>query len=109
MIMITIMIKKKIKYSLFLIGVFTLSCSSAEVEERPSRINCGKITRLWSQNSSADEGNPCGDNRDSSREFAFIVKNDLTGNEKHFCINSSVYIRYKLGSIYCDDTNLDGW
>jgi hypothetical protein len=86
-----------------------LSCGKDGVTEAEPRVNCGKITRLWSQNSSADEGNPCGDNRDSSRQFAFIVKNDITGNEKHFCINSSVYIRYKLGSIYCDDTNLDGW
>ena len=107
MIMIIGMTKKIIPLLLF--SLFVISCSNDGVEERPPRVNCGEIVRLWPQNSTAEEGNPCGDNQDSSRQFAFIVKNDITENEKYFCINMSVYIRYKLGSIYCDDTNLDGW
>ena len=86
-----------------------LSCSKNGVIEAEPRVNCGEIVRLWSQNTPADEGNPCGDNNDYSRRFTFVVKNDITGNEKNFCINLSVYIRYQLGSIYCDNTNLDGW
>lgn len=107
MIMIIGMTKNIIP--LLLLSLFVISCSDDGVEKKPPRVNCGEIVRLWPQNSTAEEGNPCGDNRDVSRQFAFIVKNDITGNEKHFCINMSVYIRYKLGSIYCDDTNLDGW
>ena len=103
-----IKIKNK-KYLFLIISFFVLSGCNTEAEERPDRVNCGEIVRMWSQNSSSQEGNPCGDNDDYSRRFAFIVKNDITGNEKYFCINLSVYVRYNLGSIYCDSTNLDGW
>jgi|TARA_B110000908_G_scaffold159438_1_gene201612 hypothetical protein len=103
------MIKIKNKKYLFLtISFFVLFGCTPEAEERPQRVNCGEIVRMWSQHSSSQEGNPCADNT-SSRRFAFIVRNDITGNEKHFCINISEYVSYNLGSIYCDSTNLDGW
>jgi len=108
--MIITMIKNRyISYLFILSFILLTSCGDSEIEERPPRVNCGKIVRLWSQNTDYSEGNPCGDNRDYSRQFTFVVKNDLTGNEKNFCINQSVYVRYKLGSVYCEDTNLDGW
>ena len=97
------------KFYLIISLLTFLSCSKDGVIEAEPRVNCGEIVRLWSQNTPADEGNPCGDNNDYSRRFTFVVKNDITGNEKNFCINLSVYIRYQLGSIYCDNTNLDGW
>lgn len=107
--MIITMIKNRYTICLFILSFILLISCDTGVEERPPRVNCGKIVRMWSQNTDSSEGNPCGDNRDYSRRFTFVVKNDLTGNEKNFCINLSVYVRYKLGSVYCDDTNLDGW
>tara|TARA_B110000208_G_C11511040_1_gene336983 strand:- start:21 stop:332 length:312 start_codon:yes stop_codon:yes gene_type:complete len=94
---------------LTILSFFILSCKDTGADERPARVNCGEIVRLWSQNTEESEGNPCGGNDDYSRRFTFVVKNDITGAEKNFCVNMSVYINYRLGSIYCDKTNLDGW
>ena len=109
--MIITMIKKtKIILTTVALTTFIFSCSSdTKAVESPPRVNCGKIVRLWSQNQSFQEGNPCGDNADYSRRFAFVVKNDITGNERTFCVNISEYVSYKLGSVYCDKQSSDGW
>ena len=88
-----------------------LSCGKDGETEAEPRANCGKIVKLWHMNVTQQEGNPCGDDQPNTAggNYAFIVKNDITGNEKHFCINLSEYISYKLGSIYCDKTTSQGW
>lgn len=89
-----------------------LSCSKEGVTEAEPRANCGEIVKLWHMNITQAEGNPCGEDGSqfsNQGRYAFIVKNDITGNEKHFCINLSEYVSYKLGSIYCDKTTSQGW
>ena len=108
--MITTITMTKNIIPLLLLSLFVVSCSSDDgVEERPPREHCGEIVRMYHSSSTVEEGNPCGDNDDYSRRYAFIVKNDITGNEKHFCINLSEFVDYKLGSIYCDKYTTDGW
>ena len=102
--MTTTMINKN--YILTILSFFILSCSDTPADERPISVNCGKVVRLWSQNTSFAEGNPCGNN---NRGYTIQVTNDITGNAKNFCVNISEYIRYDLGNTYCDRTNLDGW
>ena len=94
-----------------IISIFFLISCNKEVEKKGLRVNCGEIVRLYHMSTTQQEGNPCGDDKPgtASGDYAFIVKNDITGNEIHFCINLSEYVRYKLGSIYCDKKSLDGW
>ena len=71
-------------------------------------INCGEITRLWSQNVS--EGNPCYNQTGlGGGDFTIQVTNQLTGNIKNFCVNISEYVRYELGDTYCDRDDPSGW
>ena len=91
-------------YLLIILGLF--SCSDRD--DRLDDIRCGEVVRLWSQNTSYEDGNPCGNNG-GSREFTIRVKNKITKNLKDFCVNTSVFIRYDLGDEYCDDYNPDGW
>ena len=112
MIMITGMIKiniMKFVYSLFFIFLI-IGCDTSAEESEP-RVNCGEIVRKYHMNTTQQEGNPCGDDEPNTPfgEYAFIVKNDLTGNEKHFCVNLSEFVSYNLGSIYCDKYTTDGW
>ena len=103
---------KKIKFILATIALIAIvfSCSSdTKAVERPPRTNCGKIVRMWSMNQTKGEGNPCGGNSDYSRQYTFVVKNDITGNERYFCVNLSEYVDYKLGSVYCDKQTTEGW
>ena len=113
MIMIIGTIKINIMKKIYLIiSLLTfLSCSKDGVTEAEPRANCGEIVKLWHMNITQQEGNPCGDDQPNTAggRYAFIVKNDITGNEKHFCINLSEYVDYKLGSIYCDKTTSQGW
>lgn len=97
-------------FFLFLIS-FLISCSSSRDDEFNDRIkpNCGEIVRLWSQNTDFSDGNPCGNNDDYSRRFTIQVKNQITGNIKNFCVNTSVFIRYSLGDKYCDEYDPLGW
>ncbi len=92
------------------IGLLVYSCAEAPTKRIPTA-NCGIIVKKWSQQYSGAQGNPCGENTDYSRRFAIIVKNDITGNEKCFCVNIDVYIRFEnvLGGVYCDDDTRDGW
>ena len=71
--------------------------------------NCGEITRLWSQNTSSEEGNPCANNSDYSRRFTIQVTNNLTGNIKNFCVNISEFTDYGLADTYCDSNDPNGW
>ena len=98
----------KILICCVIVSVF-FSCSKEGVKEREPRVNCGKIVRIWTSQESSEDGNPCADNRDYSRDIAFIVKNDITGNTRAFCVNLSVLVRYDVGSVYCDQYNLSGW
>lgn len=111
MIMIIGTIKINIMKKIYLIiSLLTfLSCSKDGVTEAEPRANCGEIVRMYGGSSEQSPDNPCKDNNDFSRKYSFIVKNDITGNEKHFCINLSEYVDYKLGSIYCDKTTSQGW
>lgn len=73
---------------LFLVVLIFLlfSCSNDE-DSAPSlliRRNCGEVIRVWSQNTSSNEGNPCGDNGDASRRFGIIVKNQFQATKKYF-------------------------
>ena len=92
-------------YLLIILGLF--SCSDRD--DRLDDIRCGEVVRLWSQNTSYEDGNPCGNNKDYSRRFTIRVENKITNNLKDFCVNMSVFIRYDLGDEYCDDYNPDGW
>ena len=74
-----------------------------------SRPNCGKIIRIWSQNTSFEEGNPCGDNNDYSRRFTFVVRNQVSDNIKNFCVNFSTFGNYRLEEIFCDNLDPNGW
>ena len=97
---------------IFLCFLTLLSCSNGDrddLKEKLNRPNCGEIVRIWSQNTSFDEGNPCGNNIDSSRNWTIQVKNQITGNIKNFCVNTSVVISYDLGDIYCDEFDPSGW
>jgi len=86
------------------------SCSKREEDlEKLNRPNCGEIIRLWSQNTSFEEGNPCGDNSGYDRRFTIQVKNQFSDNIKNFCVNISEFIRYHLGDTYCDDYDSSGW
>ena len=98
-----------IKKFIFLFIVLFLSCSSNDEKKVDTRVNCGEIIRLYQMNINQEEGNPCGGNRDYSRQYAFIVRNNITGNTKHFCVNLSEFINYKLGSNYCDKMDPSGW
>jgi hypothetical protein len=108
--MIITMIKiTKFIFATIALTAIIFSCSDTKAVESPPRPNCGKIVRIYYQNETKAEGNPCADQASGGRGFAFIVKNDITGNERVFCNNDSVIGRYKLGSVYCDSGTTDGW
>ena len=98
----------------FLFFMILITACSKKEDDRP-RPNCGVIVRTYSQNTSLEEGNPCGDNNDYSRRFAIIVRNNITGNERTFCVNISEYVNYSvnpdspLDNIYCDANSLESW
>ena len=102
------------KYIYYLIVIaFLVSCSKRdnrlnELDEL-NRPNCGEITRLWSGNTSFEEGNPCGNNSGSDRRFTIQVTNQISKNIKNFCVNISEFIRYDIGDTYCDEYDPDGW
>ena len=101
------MIKKILLYLLLM--YFFIGCSKPPDVEPAPKAYCGEIVRMYSQNTSAGAGNPCGNNPDVSRQFAFIVSNDITGNEKTFCINISVFTDYRVGNRYCDTYVQESW
>ena len=94
--------------SLLFICFFT-GCSKPPSLEPAPKAYCGEIVRMYSQNTSSEDGNPCGNNPDVSRQFAFIVSNEITGNEKTFCINISVFTDYSVGNRYCDIYIQESW
>jgi hypothetical protein len=97
------------KFHYYLLFTLFFCCSKPKLDPPPPRANCGEIVRLYSQNTTFEEGNPCGNNDDYSRRFSLIVANDITGNEKHFCVNISVFTDYSLGNTYCDSFTSEGW
>ncbi len=106
-------------FKIFLL-IFTFSFFGCEVEDlvlKPPRAHCGKIVGFHDPNTSQEQGNPCGDGyRDSdgiwiprslpgNGSYGIIVVNDISANEKTFCVNSSVAVTKRLGgigTIYCD-------
>ena len=99
---------KPLLLSLLLIYFF-IGCSKPPSVEPAPKAYCGEIVRMYSQNTSSEDGNPCGNNNDYSRQFAFIVINEITGNEKTFCINISVFTDYSVGNRYCDTYIQESW
>lgn len=99
-------------FLLLFVALFT-ACGRQE-DDRP-RPHCGVVVEKHSQNTSLAEGNPCGDNSDYSRRFALVVQNNITGNERVYCVNISVYTNYSpdpdspLDNIYCDSNSLESW
>ena len=98
---------------LFLVVLIFLlfSCSNDE-DSTPSlliRRNCGEVIRVWGQNTSSSEGNPCGNNGDASRRFGIIVKNSISGNEKAFCESVTTFTWYPVGGNYCTPNDPSGW
>tara|TARA_B100000530_G_scaffold288761_1_gene204434 strand:+ start:259 stop:543 length:285 start_codon:yes stop_codon:yes gene_type:complete len=89
-------------YLLIILGLF--SCSDRD--DRLDDIRCGEVVRLWAQNTSYEDGNPCGNN---SNRFTIRVENKITKNLKDFCVNYDEFSRYDLGDEYCDDYDPNGW
>ena len=102
------MIKRVLLFGLFNY-MFFLGCSKPPSVEPAPKAYCGEIIRMYSSNVSAGAGNPCGNNPDVSRLFAFVVSNEITGNEKNFCINISVFTNYRVGNRYCDEYIQESW
>ena len=101
------------RYFVILIIFVATACNKQE-DDRP-RPHCGVIIETHSQNTSLEEGNPCGNNSDFSRRFALIVRNNITGNDRIYCVNISEYINYSpdpdspLDNIYCDPNSIESW
>ncbi len=93
---------------LLFVLLFIISCS----KEKEPQANCGEIIRLYHMNTTLQEGNPCGDDEEGTPfgDYAIIVKNDITNNEKYFCIgNLWVFVDMNLGDTYCDSYDPSGW
>ena len=102
---------------IIIFSCFLFSCSNRtdtlDEFEKLERPNCGEIVRRWGQNTSFEEGNPCGDGGPGGGggDFTIQVSNQLTGNIKNFCVNITVYVRSEnvLGGTWCDNEDPSGW
>ena len=99
-----------------IIFIILFSCSKRDENfnelQKLNKSNCGEVTRLYHKNTTLQEGNPCGDDKDGTPfgDYAILVKNQITNNSKHFCVNSfAVFSRYSLGDTYCDNLDPNGW
>lgn len=110
-------------------------CQVEDLVEKPPRPHCGKIVAFWDNDETLEMGNPCWEGyisypdprypdsnimiseyikRDlpGNGSYGLVVVNDISGNEKTFCVNDFVFLRKKgiggkyggLGTIYCDNT-----
>ena len=86
---------------LLLIAILTFLnwCKKGKVEDEyaPETLikNCGKIVRFWSQNTSLEQGNPCGNGTDlpGNGSYTIQVKNNISD----------------FNDTYCDDDDPFGW
>jgi hypothetical protein len=62
------------KFHYYLLLTLFFCCSKPKSDPPPPRANCGEIVRLYSQNTTFEEGNPCGNNDDYSWEEFFEDK-----------------------------------
>ena len=103
----------------FTFGFF--GCQVEELVEKPPRAHCGKIIKFYDPNFTQLQGNPCGTGYINSEgvltkplpgngSYGLVAVNDITGNEKTFCLNSFA-VRYRtsgIGTIFCD-SNYTPW
>jgi len=122
-------------YKIFvLVFIFIFwGCQVEDLVLKPPRANCGKIVGFWDKDYTQEMGNPCWEGRidvvrpscgnctttstfsvflkrelPGNGDYGIVVVNDISGNEKTFCVNSYVWYRKTsdnkfsgLGSIYC--------
>ena len=127
-------------FKIFLL-IFTFSFFFFFFEDlvlKPPRAHCGKIVGFWDNDYTQEMGNPCWEGYirypdprypngnviiseyvkrelPGNGDYGIVVVNDISGNEKTFCVNNLAFIRKTidnkfsgLGSIYCSN-DLRSW